>query len=800
MTGMHLTITLRRLRKNLLYAILVIVGLSVGIATFLSTVQWSSWHLGFDKWIPDSQRIYRLTFEESGENFYRHTARILHGTILKQLIFTDMLAGIEQSGRLAPFRKSTFRIETDSYYENHAYACDPGFIEILKPVIRSGQRGNLLTEPNTAVLTESAAKKFFGDRDPVGASLEVIPQFEVRPVLYTVIAVIEDLPRNTHFRISVLTSFESPLMYEGTAWVYLKLDPSATPGKLENDIDTFIRENLDDQKQESIIPRLQPLSQIHLRSHKAREIQPNVRYRTVLILMVSGMLLFLLAWFNFTLLAFSENQLQIHRLVIQWQMGAGKTDLFKQFMIYNLLVGAISMAGGILLTLLLRPAIEHLGGNYIFQDLKVFYLSLVLLIVLILLSSLFTSLISTSRLYRHLQVNYLFSRQGAPSDTTGRNLFIRAVIILEFIITFILISNLTLISKQTSFAREQQLGAIHPHAIHIPDLHRTIVDQFPVFKEKMLESPHIAMVTASMEEPTGQAMDANTFEIDGIDEGDKQLFLFPVDEDFFRFYNLRIIQGSNLPESYNPDDSSEFFVLNESAARMISGSNDALLGSRLTLHFNYPGFIWPGQVEGIVEDFHLSGLDYEIQPIVIFPKYTWLFCFSVLPAGDPELALEHVKRVWEELFPNFPLVYMFSSSLIETLYSDELVLIDILNVFSILSIIIAGMGLFALSGFFMQRKIKSVALKKISGASMAQLIIPELKYYFWLALLSSVLSVPVSYILIEQWLRNFKYQIQIPVWIFPASALILIIFSWIAVLYHSIRLANVNPVEFIREQ
>jgi len=272
-------------------------------------------------------------------------------------------------------------------------------------------------------------------------------------------------------------------------------------------------------------------------------------------------------------------------------MGAGKDDLFRQFLTYNLLVGAISMAGGILLTLLLRPAIEDLGGNFIFQNLKLFSVSLVLVAVLILLSSLFTSMISTSRLYRHLQINFLSSRQGPPADATGRNLFIRAVIILEYIITFILVSNLTLIAKQTSFAKEQQLGATHPNAIHIPDLHRTIVDQFPLFKEKMMESPQIAMVTASMEEPTGQAMDANTFEIDGVDEGDKQLFLFPVDEDFFRFYNLRMVSGSNLPEFYNPDDSAEFFVLNESAARMISGDLETLLGAELNLHFNYPCFI-----------------------------------------------------------------------------------------------------------------------------------------------------------------------------------------------------------------
>jgi len=800
MTGTHLSITLRKLRKNLLYGVLVIVGLSVGIATFLSTIQWSAWHLRFDRSFPEYTSIYRLTFEEIDDNFYRHTARILHGTTLNKLMFTDMVPGIDHAGRLAPFRKAAFRIANQSFYEKYAYACDPGFLEIFQPEVIGGSSGKLLSEPHTAILTESAARRFFGQKDPVGATIEMIPQFEVRPSLYTVVAVIRDLPGNSHLRISVLTSFDDPMDYKGTAWAYLKLSASSDPEKVENNIREFLAENLDADDQEMINPRLQSLKDIHLKSHKAREIQPNVRYRTVLILMVSGMLVFLLAWFNFTLLTFSQNQLQIEKLVIQWQMGAGKRDFFHQFLIYNSMVGFISLVIGVLFTMIMRPAIERIGGNYMFQDLQIFGISLGLLVALMTISAVLTAYISTSRLYRYLQLRYLSATRGGQPDATGKNIFIRAVIILEFIITFILVSNLFMITKQTRFAMNRQLGAAHPEAIHIPDLHRSVIDQYPLFKQKMLESPHIRMVTASMEEPTGQTMDANTFEIDGIDEGSRQLFLFPVDEDFLRFYETEILEGSDFPEDYNPLDSTEYYVLNETAAKMITENPEQLLGSELTLHFSYPGFIWPGPVTGIVKDFYLSGLDYEVLPMVIFPKYTWLFCFSVLPEGDPEPALAQLRTVWQELFPNFPLDYRFSRTLIEELYEDELVQMNILIAFSILSIVIAGFGLFALSGFFMHRKLKSAALRKINGAGMRQLILPELVYYLWLALLSAGLSVPASYLLMEQWMRNFKYRIEIPLWIFPASALILIGFSWIAVMYHSLRLARINPVDLIRER
>lgn len=800
MIGKHLIFTLRSLKKNILYSLFVVIGLAIGITTFLSTIQWSAWHLTFDGNHPDKERIYRLTFEETNEDFYRHTARNLHGEAITKIIFTDMLSGIEKVGRLAPFRKAAFRVGENSYYDQFTYECDPDFLDIFQPGVISGARDDLLAEPNTAVLTESTARKFFGEADPVGATFELIHQFGVTPVTYTVTAVIADFPENSHFKISALTSFTDPMTYTGTAWTYVKLLPAADPAKTEEDIKIFIDSNKDLDYSEGIFPHLQLVNDIHLHSHKAREIQANIRFRTVLVVMITGILVFVLAWFNFTLLSFSQNQLRIQRLVIQWQMGAGRSTFIRQFMADNLFVGGIACMAGILLTLLLIPIIEQQGGSYMFQDHRIVILSISLLLLLILGSSLLTSMYSTSRLFRYLQHRHLNSRIATPPDHTGKNRFIRAVIALEFIITFVLVSNLIMITRQTRFAMSEQLGASQQEAIHLHSLHRSIINEFELFKERMLESPHVAKVTASMEEPTGQTMDANTFRIDGVDEGDKQLFLFMVDQEFLRFYDIGILHGSDFPVLYNPRDSIEYFVLNETAARMLTNDPANLIGRELSLDFNYPGYMWPGPITGIVEDFHLSGLDYEVLPMVIMPKYPWLFCFSVLPAGNPQAALDHLRLVWDELFPSFPLEYYFSSSLIEELYESELVQIRLLLTFSILSIIISGMGLFALSGLFMQKRTKAAALKKINGAGIRQLILPELMYYLWLALLSSAISIPASMFLIERWLRNFKYRTDIPIWIFPLCAGILILFSWIAVCYHTIRLARINPIEFIREQ
>ena len=800
MIGKHLLLSLRSLRKNLLYAVFVIAGLAIGISTFLSTIQWSAWQLSFDRAYPGKESIYRLTFEENNEGFYRHTARILHGMVLNRIMFSDMLPGIEKSGRLAPFRKAAIFIEEDTFYEEFAYTCDAEFLEIFDASVIIGDPENLLSAPGQAVLTESTSLRLFGAENPVGKSFRLMHQFELNPSTYTVTAIIRDFPENSHFNISLLTSYEDPLKDESTAWAYLKLHPGIDPLETEKEIKMFMDNNASEAYISKINPKLQPLTDIHLRSHKAREIQANVRFRTVLILIITGTLVFLLAWFNFTLLSYSQNQMRIRRLTIQWQMGAGKRIFFKQFLLDNLLIGILSFVLGILITLLLSPLIENLGGTSATMDKGIFLISVLLLLALVVFSAYITAIISTNRLYVHLQQRFLSAKTGPPPNMNGKSIFIRSIIILEFIITFMLVSNLFMITRQTRFAMNKQLGASRAEAVHIHSLHRSIVDQFPLFKEKMMENPNVAMVTASMEEPTGQAMDANKFKINGIDEGEKQLFLFPVEENFLSFYNLDILHGVNMPQDYNPYDSAEFFILNETATRMITDKPESLIGSELTLDFGYPGLIWPGPITGIVEDFHLSGLDYEISPMVIFPKYTWLFCFSLLPSGDTEPLIEHLESVWEALFPDYPLQYYSSSTLIEALYESELQQIRILMVFSILSIIIAGMGLFALSGLFMQKKIKAAALRKISGAKIQQIMLPELIHYLWLAVISLAMSVPASLLLMERWLRNFQYRTEIPVWIFIISALILVVFSWIAILYHSIRLARINPGEFMREQ
>ncbi len=177
-------------------------------------------------------------------------------------------------------------------------------IEVAHP--EEEAKVDLLVEPFTAVLTESTARKLYGGIDPVGTTFELMHQFEVNPVTYTVIAVIADFPENSHFKISALTSFEDPIGYKGTAWTYLKLEPGVNPVEVEENIKFFVDNNEDLDYSEGLFPRLQAVGDIHLHSHKARELQANVRFRTVLIVLITGMLVFMLVFMLELMLAYSN--------------------------------------------------------------------------------------------------------------------------------------------------------------------------------------------------------------------------------------------------------------------------------------------------------------------------------------------------------------------------------------------------------------------------------------------------------------------------------------------------------------
>jgi putative ABC transport system permease protein len=801
MTGRLLLLILRNLRRNLLYTIIVVGGLAIGIITFLAILQWTAWHFSFDKHFEDSQHICRISLSEKNESFERHTARIIHGDVVNQLYTKSDIPEISSIARLAPFRNAIVKKDNVVFYEDRCYSCDPEFLAMFRPRMILGNVENALDDPYKVILSLETAKKYFGDQNPVGQSIQIVHQFSYDPDWYEVTGVFRDFPENSHFRIDLLTSFDQPETYNGTAWVYALLVPGAGKEKVEQQVMQLIRDHNDPAYADGIDPFITPLEEIHLRSHLARELGNNVHFLTLVILFVAGLLVFVLAWFNFTLLFVSQNQLNMKKLICQWQLGASGKAFFQQFFLEFLTIGTFAFALSVLLSILLTDPIRNTFGVSLIQNSPLFYFSLAVIYIMLIISAAATSLFASARLYRKLKIRYFTAHKSSRRPVNNRTWFIRTVIIIEFVITYILLTNLLMIREQVHYSISQQIGSGDSSTIQIPNLPRPVIDDYEIFRDALIKYPAISSITAMMEEPGGMAMDAFHYGIEGLPEREDRIFVFPVDENFVRFYDLEVLAGKDFPGKYDTGDTTEYYILNETAAKLQGVDDyDEIVGRKLHIDFSTDGFIYPGEIIGVVEDFHLSDMRREITPMVLFPEYTWLFCFSIRLNSDTEQGLSVLKETWEEFFPAYPLRYTFTADIYRELYSTELIELKLLVIFTILSVLIAGTGLFALSGFFMQQKMHAAAIRKISGAQMSHIILPELGQYLLLAVIAALIAFPAAWFSIAGWQDNFAYQPAPPYWIFPVTAVFLVLFSWISVVYHMVRLARLNPVEFIRSE
>jgi putative ABC transport system permease protein len=776
-------------------------GLAFGITTLLVITQWAAWHSGFDRHFSGIENIYRVSLLEKGGNFERSTARIIHGDVVHQLYTLAEIPEIAATGRLAPYRNAIVRKGEIAFYEDKCFSCDPEFIDIFKPQMIIGDPETALDGPYKAIISEKTARKFFGDEDPTGREIEIVHQFAYEPHQYEITGVYRDFPENSHFKINLLTSFEDPESYNSTAWVYLQLQKGTDPERVRAQIKALIIAHNDENYSQNLEPSIIPVTEIHLKSHLARELERNVKGHTLVVLFSAGLLVFVLAWFNFSLLSISQNQLSLNRLTYQWQFGATKRNFFFQFFLDFFTVSMLSLMMGGILTVLISNLIKNTIGISIAQNSNLLLMGLLFIFLILTLSSALTAAFATQRLYKVLQEQYFIRQKSTSKPVHSKSWFIRTVIILEFIISFGLITNLFMISRQVNFSIQNQIGSNDEVTIQIPNLPRPVIDNYEPFRNELKKYASIEEMTAMMEKPGGMAMDAFSYKIEGLPEKNDKLYVFPVDENFIRFYDLNILAGKDFPDDYDADDTTDYYILNETAVRLYEemGYED-MVGRTLSINYSYPGYMRPGKIIGVVEDFHLSDMGREITPMVIFPEYVWLYCFSIRLNGDVQEGLSILQREWQSFFPEYPLRYNFTTEIYSELYASEKTELKVLFIFSLLSLIIAGTGLFALSGFFMQHKMHGAAIRKINGAEIEHILMPELIHYMILALISSFIALPFSWYTIKSWQENFVYQTTLPLWLFPAAGIFLVLFSWIAVIYHTVKLSRINPIVYLRSR
>jgi len=774
-------------RKNRLFTFINISGLAIGLASLLLVTLFINDEYSIDKYHKNADRIYRivLDFAEKGNivNWARTSAPI--GQYL-----TGAYPEIEQVVRL---RKNPgtdlLSREAVKFYEERLFFADSSLFKVFDFTLSSGNPALALKEKNSIVITATLAKKYFNKEDPVGKSVRFNNLIDLK-----ITGIMNEMPANSHFIADGFITFSSldDLLGEKrlTHWgwmdhyTYILLTKGSTQEQVETKFPDFLRKSAPEWVSEKEKLYLQPLTSIHLHSDRKDEVTPNSHEVYSYILGTIALFILLMAFANFINLSTATLVSRFKEISIQKVLGASRFQLTIYFWIESIMICLIALLMAFFLASLALPYFNLTAGKHIsMMSSPWLIVSSLLLAVLIGFLSGIIPTIQAGRL-SILKIN-------KPQENSMSKSAIRtALITFQFCISILLITSTWIVSTQFNFLKSSRLGFISDHVVVIPLKDRSQNDRHSIIVNEISQLPGVAKASYSSSMPGCNNAYTYTYTLVGSDAGEQSMAVFLVDENFFDIYGIKLKEG-RLPNLENRDTLAEV-VLNEAAVQQ--------------LHLSQPiGQLVKGQVKGrvvgVIEDFNYATLHSAIDPVIMY-SYPPNFRFvSVKFVGDEiQNSLTVLEKRWQELYPGYPLEYFFLDDKIQQLYGAEFQLSKAYTSFSIIAVIIAGIGLIGLTTYLLTRKLKEISIRKVFGSSTPQLIRWMYSGYLKIIVIAVLISWSFGYYLMNRWLEGFAFKIELSLLHFVFPALIMISILFLTTGIQTIRASRTNPVDNLRDE
>ncbi len=787
----YLKITIRNIIKHKGYSLINISGLAVGMACCILILLWVKDEMSYDRFHENADVIYRVTehqYNSSGDYFpVAVTPWPLAGALKND--FPEIVESARSrilSGRLISYGGKKF-------YEQDFVAVDPSFLKIFSFALVEGDISTALTEPNTMLITQETAKRYFGDEDPIGEILtyNLTTDFKVTGVL-------ENVPHNSHIQFDFLVPFESTLREFGwtDSWwtnnytTYVQLADISFVQQISKKVSEYLKK-INDQTRTKLI--LQPLTDIHLRSDYAIDLYGHTENKAIYVYAFSVIALFvlLIACINFMNLSTARSEKRSKEVGLRKVVGANRFNIVSQFYGESLFMTLISFFAALLLVSILLPVFNDLSGKLLTLDSMkepVFLLGLfVFMLVTGLMSGSYPALVQSS----FKPVDSIKGTGVRYSSQSGKSLFRRTLVVTQFTLSIMLIVGTLIVYKQIDYMLNKELGYEKESRIYFIK-RANVRTQYDAFKSELLRDPNITGVTASSDIPTYTVHSTGAFSWEGKDPETKFLIhQFSVDYDYIKTFNMRIIAGRDFSKDFPVDASTESFIVNETAVKAM-GLKDPV-GSKFTLYEN------SGQIVGVVEDFHFKSLQKEIEPLVlrIDPQRDSYIFVKFRPERTGE-AIASIRNVYNSFNPDFPLQYTFLDEAVEQLYYSEQKTKTIFNYFTLIAIFISCLGLYGLAAYMTQQKTKEIGIRKVLGASIVNIVTNLSKEFILLVCMANAIAWPLAYFAMHTWLHGFAYRIDIDLPIFIYAGLVSTILGLLTVSSHTVKSALANPVDSLR--
>jgi putative ABC transport system permease protein len=783
----------RNLFRQRTYSLFNLLGLSLGISCALLLTLHIKEELSYEKGFSKHERIYRFATTE-----WSKSSPSLAGELLKY--FPE----IKSITRFADAGTSVVNYGPEKKAESKGLFADSTAIDMFDLKAIAGNPTRALGEPNSIVITRSMSKIFFGEKDPIGQKLSFNDKEEA-----WVRAVIEDLPANTHLRFDYLISM--PTFYEYVprnwldnrswmfGWTYILFNSTRdrlSAEKRMNDFWMKYREDNPNRKEvadEAATIRLQPLTDIHLKSNLIQEMGPNSSIIYIYIFIAVEVLLLLIACVNFINLFTTQALKRLKEVAIRKVLGARKMQLILQFLSEAFILTILSGIIAILFYQAVLPFYNNIAGKHVSPTEILSPGNLWILAAIIF----FTGLISG--LFPAL---FISGFQPADSLKTSKipkstaNLLRKGLVVFQFVAAGFLIISTVLIYQQMKLFHNKQLGFDKDQVLVLNlygNLKEKVLTHPEVIKNELLSNPDIISVGRSSNIIGDDLSVESVTPVNSL--AGKQypdMRVFRIDDNYLKVLNIRLKDGRNFSKEFNDSAS---FIINEKAAEALELKN--ALGADIIN--NTRGL--KGKIVGIVNDFNFSSLHSRVEPLVLEYAPDWAGKMLIkIRAGKDAAAIGFLKNKIEAIAPGTLFSYGFLDETISGMYRKENNMSQVLKVFTILSIIISSLGLFGLAAHASETRTKEIGIRKVIGASMRNLLQLLSRDFIILVLIGNIIAWPLAWYAVNKWLQGFTYKIDIGWGVFLFSAILTIVIALVTIGYHCVKTARANPVISLRSE
>lgn len=793
----HFKIAFRNLLKNQTFSVINLLGLAVGLAAFWMIGLYILDELNYDRFHEKSDRIYRVVHSANWDNErfdLAPTSAPFAPTLKKDY------PEIQQTVRFTTEGGGPIRVGDTQLNEKGIYFTEPSVFEIFNFPFLYGNPKTALSKPKSIVLTESLARRLFGD-----------PQRAINQPIYfenhfenLVTGVIKDVPDHSHLKFTALRSFPSDFTdgwQNFYVYTYLLLKPNTDAASLEKKLTRFFPDHL---KQEmgnvNYKLTLQPLTAIHLHSHLGYEISANGEVKYIAVFSIVAALILLIAVINYMNLSTARSALRVREVGVRKAIGSDRNQLMSLFLSESVLVTVIASLLGILLLELLLPFFNEFSG----KELSLWQLGVLPTLALLLIFCVITGSLSGSYPAFFLSgFRTIPALKGQLGHTATNKRFRQSLVVFQFMITISMLIGSAVIYQQMHYTSTKDLG-FNRNQVLTFHVHKTEVrKQIPQIKDELLKNPLIEGVSAA-----GNPIGNNDlggkgfyFEVNGqISESSMIIKRIDVDEDFLNTLDMKLVSGRNFDKN-RKTDLYESVLVNETLVKKLGWKSP--IGKRVEFNAGQNNEIrGHSQVVGVVKDFHIYSLQHKIEPLVMQMPLDFQQdnLYIKIRPEHTQAALAYIEKVYQKFDSEHAFEYSFLDQNFTHQYESEIKQGQLLVTFTCLTIFIACLGLFGLVTFTAEQRTKEIGIRKVLGASVTNIVGMISKDFIILIAIASLIAFPMAWYAMNSWLEDFAYRIDLQWWVFLAAGCLALLIALMTISTQAIRAAMANPVKSLKSE